>query len=55
MQPEGAHPRERQTAKAALAVAQLKKKGVAKADKKAGNQAVEGNVASYVHFNSKAG
>merc|ERR1740138_898905 len=31
----------------------LKKKGVAKADKKAGNVAVEGNIASYVHFNSK--
>jgi len=31
----------------------LKKKGIAKADKKAGNTAAEGNVASYVHFNSK--
>merc|ERR1719367_1876121 len=31
----------------------LKKKGIAKADKKAGNVAVEGNIASYVHFNSK--
>jgi elongation factor Ts len=35
------------------AMAWLKKKGVAKADKKAGNVAVEGNIASYVHFNSK--
>jgi len=33
----------------------LKKKGIAKADKKAGNAAVEGNVASYVHFNQKIG
>ncbi|CAE7263149.1 tsf, partial [Symbiodinium pilosum] len=31
----------------------LKKKGMAKADKKAGNVAVEGCVASYVHFNNK--
>jgi len=31
----------------------LKKKGMAKADKKAGNIAVEGNISSYVHFNSK--
>jgi len=31
----------------------LKKKGMAKADKKAGNVAVEGNITSYVHFNSK--
>lgn len=31
----------------------LKKKGMAKADKKAGNAAVEGNITSYVHFNSK--
>jgi len=31
----------------------LRKKGIAKADKKAGNIAVEGNIASYVHFNSK--
>jgi len=31
----------------------LRKKGIAKADKKAGNVAVEGNIASYVHFNSK--
>ncbi|CAE8619764.1 unnamed protein product [Polarella glacialis] len=31
----------------------LKKKGIAKADKKAGNVAVEGNIASYVHFNNK--
>eukprot|EP00930_Biecheleria_cincta_P045559 TRINITY_DN313_c0_g1_i1.p1 TRINITY_DN313_c0_g1~~TRINITY_DN313_c0_g1_i1.p1 ORF type:complete len:757 (-),score=226.83 TRINITY_DN313_c0_g1_i1:44-2314(-) len=31
----------------------LKKKGIAKADKKAGNIAAEGNIASYVHFNSK--
>jgi len=31
----------------------LKKRGIAKADKKAGNAAVEGNIASYVHFNSK--
>jgi len=31
----------------------LKKKGISKADKKAGNLAVEGNIASYVHFNSK--
>ena len=35
------------------AMAWLKKKGVAKADKKAGNVAAEGNIASYVHFNSK--
>jgi len=35
------------------AMAWLKKKGVAKADKKAGNIAAEGNIASYVHFNSK--
>merc|ERR1719265_1740465 len=31
----------------------LKKKGIAKADKKAGNAAVEGGIASYVHFNGK--
>merc|ERR1719433_1350721 len=31
----------------------LRKKGISKADKKAGNVAVEGNIASYVHFNSK--
>eukprot|EP00933_Yihiella_yeosuensis_P018554 TRINITY_DN15186_c1_g1_i2.p1 TRINITY_DN15186_c1_g1~~TRINITY_DN15186_c1_g1_i2.p1 ORF type:complete len:438 (-),score=186.77 TRINITY_DN15186_c1_g1_i2:93-1406(-) len=31
----------------------LKKKGIAKADKKVGNVAVEGNIATYVHFNSK--
>merc|ERR1719219_2720487 len=31
----------------------LRKKGISKADKKAGNLAVEGNIASYVHFNSK--
>jgi len=31
----------------------LKKRGIAKADKKSGNIAAEGNVASYVHFNSK--
>jgi len=31
----------------------LKKKGMAKADKKAGNVAVEGCIASYVHFNNK--
>ena len=31
----------------------LKKKGMAKADKKAGNVAVEGCVSSYVHFNNK--
>jgi len=33
----------------------LRKKGIAKADKKAGNVAVEGNIASYVHFNQKIG
>eukprot|EP00929_Paragymnodinium_shiwhaense_P115475 TRINITY_DN843_c0_g1_i3.p1 TRINITY_DN843_c0_g1~~TRINITY_DN843_c0_g1_i3.p1 ORF type:complete len:608 (+),score=268.82 TRINITY_DN843_c0_g1_i3:73-1824(+) len=33
----------------------LKKKGMAKADKKAGNAAVEGGVSSYVHFNNKIG
>mmetsp|Transcript_119630 Transcript_119630/g.267253 ORF Transcript_119630/g.267253 Transcript_119630/m.267253 type:complete len:740 (-) Transcript_119630:73-2292(-) len=33
----------------------LKKKGMAKADKKAGNEVVEGAVASYVHFNNKLG
>mmetsp|Transcript_95867 Transcript_95867/g.240268 ORF Transcript_95867/g.240268 Transcript_95867/m.240268 type:complete len:625 (+) Transcript_95867:67-1941(+) len=33
----------------------LRKKGIAKADKKAGNIAAEGNVASYVHFNQKIG
>jgi len=33
----------------------LKKKGIAKADKKAGNVAVEGGIASYVHFNNKIG
>jgi len=37
------------------AMAWLKKKGMAKADKKAGNVSVEGVVASYVHFNSKLG
>lgn len=31
----------------------LKKRGIAKADKKAGNVAVEGCIASYVHFNNK--
>merc|ERR1719343_890212 len=31
----------------------LKKRGIAKADKKAGNIAAEGNIASYVHFNNK--
>jgi len=33
----------------------LKKKGMSKADKKAGNASLEGAVASYVHFNSKLG
>merc|ERR1719254_263846 len=33
----------------------LKKKGMAKADKKAGNLSAEGAIASYVHFNSKMG
>lgn len=33
----------------------LKKKGIAKADKKAGNISAEGAIASYVHFNSKLG
>lgn len=33
----------------------LKKKGISKADKKAGNLSVEGAIASYVHFNSKLG
>jgi len=33
----------------------LRKKGVAKADKKAGNIAAEGNVSAYVHFNQKIG
>jgi len=33
----------------------LKKRGIAKADKKAGNVAVEGGIASYVHFNNKIG
>merc|ERR1712039_121821 len=33
----------------------LKKKGMAKADKKAGNLSAEGAIASYVHFNSKLG
>jgi elongation factor Ts len=33
----------------------LKKKGMAKADKKAGNLSAEGAVASYVHFNCKTG
>ncbi|CAE7400709.1 PETs, partial [Symbiodinium pilosum] len=33
----------------------LKKKGMAKADKKAGNLSAEGVIASYVHFNSKLG
>jgi len=37
------------------AMAWLKKRGMAKADKKAGNVAVEGAIASYVHFNSKIG
>ncbi|CAK0911791.1 unnamed protein product, partial [Prorocentrum cordatum] len=31
----------------------LKKKGIAKADKKAGTATTEGAIASYVHFNSK--
>merc|ERR1719394_2429577 len=31
----------------------LKKKGISKADKKSANIAVEGNIASYVHFNGK--
>lgn len=31
----------------------LKKKGIAKADKKAGNLSAEGVIASYVHFNNK--
>lgn len=31
----------------------LKKRGIAKADKKAGNLAVEGSISSYVHFNKK--
>jgi len=35
------------------AMAWLKKKGVAKADKKSSNIAAEGNIASYVHFNNK--
>jgi len=33
----------------------LKKKGMAKADKKAGNLSAEGAIASYVHFNQKIG
>eukprot|EP00913_Durusdinium_trenchii_P024798 g23274.t1 len=33
----------------------LKKKGMAKADKKAGNLSAEGVIASYVHFNNKFG
>lgn len=33
----------------------LKKRGLAKADKKAGNATVEGSVASYTHFNGKLG
>lgn len=37
------------------AMAWLKKKGIAKADKKAGNEAVEGAIATYVHFNGKIG
>jgi elongation factor Ts len=33
----------------------LKKRGMAKADKKAGNISAEGAIASYVHFNQKIG